>query len=141
MKIFQEFQKYFGSWIMFLLLSLSLFFVRSQKFHFLHILLDIFVGLTPFHLNKKYRKWTDIFWGKNLHVFLQNSTFFTQILMIILKIDVTLKSFLAMQFFNYCLNQIFPCKFLLLNSSIWWQQMLFHLIKAWGKYKQVIKSR
>ena len=46
--------------------------------------------------------------GKNLDVFPQNSTFFMQILMIILKTDVTLKSFLAMQFFNYCLNQPFP---------------------------------
>ena len=46
--------------------------------------------------------------GKNVDIFLQNSTFFIQILMIILKIDVTLKSLLAMQFFNYCLNQIFP---------------------------------
>ena len=46
--------------------------------------------------------------GKTLDVFPQNSTFFIQILMIILKIDVTLKSFLAMQFFNYCLNQLFP---------------------------------
>ena len=40
---------------------------------------------------------------KNLDVFPQNSTFLIQILMIILKIDVTLKSFLAVQFFNYCL--------------------------------------
>ena len=50
--------------------------------------------------------------GKNLDVFPQNSTFFLQILIIILKIDVTLKSFLAMQFFNYCLNQRFPWNFL-----------------------------
>ena len=46
--------------------------------------------------------------GKNLDVFPQNSTFFIQILMVILKIDVTLKSFLAIQFFNYCLNQLSP---------------------------------
>ena len=38
--------------------------------------------------------------GKNLDVFLQNSTFFIQILMIILKTDVALKSFLAIKFFN-----------------------------------------
>ena len=30
---------------------------------------------------------------------------------------------------------------LLLNSSIRWQWLLFHLIKARGKYKQVIKFR
>ena len=42
-----------------------------------------------------------------------------QILMIVLKIDVTLKSFLAMQFFNYCLNQFFLEPSFLLNSSIW----------------------
>ena len=48
------------------------------------------------------------FLGKNLDVFLQNSTFFTQIVMIILKIDVTLKSFLTRQFINYGLNQLFP---------------------------------
>ena len=46
--------------------------------------------------------------GKNLDVLLQNSTFFLQILMIILKIDATVKSFLVMQFFNYCLDQLFP---------------------------------
>ena len=34
--------------------------------------------------------------GKNLDVFPQNSTFFIQTLKIVLKIDVTLKSFLAM---------------------------------------------
>ena len=54
--------------------------------------------------------------GKNLHVFLQNSTFFIQILMIILKINVTLKSFLVMQFFNYCLNQIFLAIFFALKQ-------------------------
>ena len=43
-----------------------------------------------------------------LDVFPQNSIFFLQILMIILKIDVTLNKFIDMQFFNYCLNQIFP---------------------------------
>ena len=37
------------------------FFVRgSYKFYFLHILLDIIVGLTPFHFNKKCKKWTDL---------------------------------------------------------------------------------
>ena len=36
--------------------------------------------------------------SKNLDVFLQNSTFFIQIIIIILKIYVTLTSFLAMQF-------------------------------------------
>ena len=66
-----------------------------------------------FHLNKKYRTWTKNFWVKTyLDVFLQNSTFFMQILMIILKVDVALKSFLTMQFSSCCLNQIFPCNLL-----------------------------
>ena len=42
-----------------LLLSLFFFLVRGRVrnlYHFLHILLDILVGLTPFHLNEKYRK-------------------------------------------------------------------------------------
>ena len=69
--------------------------------------------LNSFHLNKKYRTWTNNFWVKTyLDVFLQNSTFFMQIVMIILKIDVALKSFLTMQFSNCCLNQIFPCNLL-----------------------------
>ena len=38
----------------------------SKKFHFLHISLDILVGLTPLHLNTKYKKRTDIFWAKTL---------------------------------------------------------------------------
>ena len=42
--------------------------------------------------------------GKRLDAFLQDSTFFMQILITILKVDVTLKSVLAMQFFNFCLN-------------------------------------
>ena len=33
---------------------------------------------------------------------------FLQMLVIILKIDVTLNSLLAIQLFNYCLNQLFP---------------------------------
>ena len=37
--------------------------------------------------------------GKNFDVFILNSTFFIQILMIILKIDVALKTFLATQLF------------------------------------------
>ena len=75
-------------------LSLSLSFFCEwyrEKLYFLHILLD-----------------TEIFWVKNVDVFRQNSAFFLQILIIILKIDVTLKSFLDMQFLNYCLNQLFP---------------------------------
>ena len=47
-----------------LALSLSLSFVRGRVRNFLHILLDILIGLTPFHLNEKYRKQTDIFWVK-----------------------------------------------------------------------------
>ena len=50
--------------------------------------------------------------GKNLDVFPQNSTLFIQILIIILKIDLNLKSFLVMQFFNPCLNQLFSWSFL-----------------------------
>ena len=125
-------------------LFLSFFFFWCEvglEISFLHIFLDILVGLTPFHINKQYRKWTDIFWVKNLDAFLQNSIFFIQILMIILKTDLTLKSLLAMQFFNYCLNQIFLQLSLFLNSSIWWQWLLFHVIKARGKYKQVTKFR
>ena len=37
---------------------------------------------------------------------------FLQMLVIILKIDVTLNSLLAIQLFNYCLNQLFPWNFL-----------------------------
>ena len=48
------------------------------------------VDLTPFHLNKKIQKINRHLFGKNFEIFLQNSTFFRQILMIILKIDVTL---------------------------------------------------
>ena len=73
------------------------------------------VGWTRFHLNEKNRKWKGTnrhLLGKNLRVFLQNSTFFIAILTIILKIDASLKSFLAMQFFDYCLNQIFTRNFL-----------------------------
>ena len=66
---------------------------------------------------------------KNLDVFPQNSTFLIQILKIILKINVTLKSFLAMQFFLALKRS------LLLNSSIRLQWLLFHLIKGRGKYK------
>ena len=47
--------------------------------------------------------------GNNLDVFLQNSAFFIE--MITLKIDVTLKPFLTMQFFNYFLNQMFESNF------------------------------
>ena len=45
--------------------------------------------------------------GKNLDVFPQNSKIVLHILMLILKIDFTLNSFLTMQLFNYCLNQFF----------------------------------
>ena len=77
---------------------------------------------------------------KSLDIFLQNSTFFIQIQMIILTIDVTLESFLTMQSFNYCLNQLFSLKLsLLLNSFFRWQWLLFYLIKARRKSKQVKK--
>ena len=45
--------------------------------------------------------------GKNLDVFPQTSFFVLHILMINLKIDLTLKSFLVMQFFIYCLKELF----------------------------------
>ena len=76
--------------------SLSLFCVTFSTYFIMH------VGLTRFHLKKKRH-----LLGKNLDIFPQNSTFFIQILKIMLKIDVTLKSFFVMQFFNYCLNQPF----------------------------------
>ena len=71
--------------------------------------------------------------GKILDVFPQNSkNFFLQILMIVLKIDITLNSFLARQLFNYSLNQLF--------LEIFFDPKSFYqLIKARGKYKQVIK--
>ena len=52
---------------------------------------------------------------KNLDILPQNSTFFIQILMRTLKIDVTLKSFLAMQvsiivWFNFFLESFFGIK-------------------------------
>ena len=49
--------------------------------------------------------------GENLDVFPQNSTFYTNPKdknRSYSKIDVTLKSFLAMEFFDYSLNQPFP---------------------------------
>ena len=65
---------------------------------------------------------------------------FLRFLMIIL-IDVTLKLSLAMQFFKYCLNQLFPEKLsFLLSDSISWQWLLFGLVEARNlQYKQVIK--
>ena len=78
---------------------------------------------------------------KSLDVFPQNSTFFIQILMITLKTDVTLKSFLVMQF-QLLFESTFSMKvFLVLNSSIRLQELLYHQIKARGKYKQVIKLK
>ena len=57
--------------------------------------------------------------GKNVGVFPQNSTFLLQILMAILKIDVTLKSFLAIQLLSYLVASKFSLILcLLLNSSI-----------------------
>ena len=41
-----------------------------------YIFLDIFVGLTPFHLNKKYRKWTLIFCLKFEYFPTKSKTFF-----------------------------------------------------------------
>ena len=73
------------SWIMVLLL-------------FFLFLLDILVGLILLHLNKKIQKMNRHLLGKNLGVFPQKLKFFLNILMIILKIDVTIKLFLVMQF-------------------------------------------
>ena len=74
---------------------------------------------------------------KNVGVFPQNSTFFIQILilMITLKIDVTLKSFLVMQF------SIIVWINLTLNSSIRLQWLLYHQIKERRKYNQTIKFK
>ena len=56
---------------------------------------------------KKIQKMNRHLLGKSLDVFPQNENFFLQIVMIILKVNVTLKSLLSMQFFTY-LNQRFP---------------------------------
>ena len=77
--------------------------------------------------------------GKNLDVFPQKSKIFLHILMIILKIDVTLKSFSAMQFFNFCKLNFSLKLSLLLNNFIRVQSLLFDLIETRGRYKQVIK--
>ena len=53
---------------------------RDEIFHIISPL-GILTGLTPLHLNKKYRKWTDIFWVK-IWMFSHK----------ILKIDVTLNN-------------------------------------------------
>ena len=61
--------------------------------------------------------------------------------MIILKIDVTLKSSLHVIFQLLSeLNSFLKLSFLL-NNSISWQSLLFDQIKASGKYKQIIKIR
>ena len=78
---------------------------------------------------------------KNLDILPQNSTFFIQILMRTLKIDVTLKSFLAMQV-SIIVDSTFSLKVSsVLNSSIRLQWLLYHQIKARQKYKQVIKFK
>ena len=72
----------------------------------------VFASLSPFFFKRgrvrNLQKMNRHLLGKTSDVFPQNSTFSIQIVIIILKIDVTLKSFLAVQFFNYCLNQLFP---------------------------------
>ena len=60
---------------------------------------------------KKIQKMNRHLLGKSLDIFPQNENFFLQIVMIILKVNVTLKSLLGMQFFTY-LNQRFPWDFL-----------------------------
>ena len=134
---------------MFLLLSrLCLFFfwwgVELEIWFSAYFSLDILVGLTLFHLNKKRRKWadTDIFRVKTWMISHKTQHFHTNCNDLILQIDVTLKSFLSMQFFNYCLSQLFPWNVLWSSqSSITWQWLLFHSIKTREKYKQVIKFR
>ena len=100
-------------------------------------------GLTPFHLNKKYRKWTDIFWVKTfslciptkLKIFYANPNDN-------LKNRCYSKIILGHAVFQLLFESNFSWQhFLLLNSCIRWQWLLFHLIKARGKYKQVIKFR
>ena len=71
-------------------------FVRSRVRNFIFYI--FYQTLTPLHLNRKIQKMNRHRLGNNLDVSPQNSKFFLQILMIVLKIDVTLKSFLAMQF-------------------------------------------
>ena len=66
----------------------------SWKFHFLYILLDILVGITPLHLNKKVQKINRHLVDKvKPLMFSTRLKIFLTILMIILKIDVTLKHF------------------------------------------------
>ena len=67
MIIFQDFQNgdcEFG--LYFCSSSFAFCFVRRRvkNLNFLYIFLDILVGLTLLHLNKKYRKRADIFWVK-----------------------------------------------------------------------------
>ena len=71
------------------------------------------VGLTPFHLNKNDKNHLDKNFPTKLKIF------HIQTLIITLKIDATLKSFLAMQFFQLLFESNFPVQLsLLLNSSI-----------------------
>ena len=87
--------------------------------------------ITPLHLNKKTQKMNRHHLGRNSVVFSQNSKFFLQNLMIILKINIILKASSTMQFFKFCLNQvlllcssykIFILKIFLVSNidNIWW---------------------
>ena len=95
----------------------------SQKFHFLRILLDVLVGLTPFYLNKKYRKWTDIFWAILSGYYTNPNDNFEN--------RCHSKIILGHVVFQLLFESKFSLQLpLLLNSSIRWQWILFNLIKV-----------
>ena len=94
-------------------------------------------GLTPLHLNKEIKKLNRYFWLKlrcfhtKLKIFLTNPND---------NIRCNSKIILAHTVFQLLFKLAFSLKLsLLLNNSITWQWLLFQLIKAREKYKQVIK--
>ena len=139
---FQEFRTnvfWISSWTVFAPLSLFLLGVELEILFSTYFI--IHVSLTPFHLNENYRKWRGIFWVRTwcfptkLNIFHTNP-----------KDNLTKrchsKIILGHAVFQLLFESTFSLKLsLLLNSSIRWQWLLFHLIKGRGNYKQVIKFR
>ena len=102
---------------MFLLLSFVFCFVLQEVqleiFHFLHILLDMLVGITLLHLNKKIQKINRHLVDKvKPLMFYHETQNFSYNPNDNLKNRCHSKTFLAMQFLNYCLNQLFLETFL-----------------------------